>query len=250
MPSDCYPCTTQYFDELSQFIESEVKPETVPPTSPVEFELEPYLAAVEFYIFPSHKGLTLNVRRPDGKVVEPGKDADTPPVKHLSTFDLLVVHDPEPGRWRYEVVGGAGAVEVLRNPIPLRMQLISPASVHPQGKPMRLKPQEAFTNHPDHLVIAQVVDSPEEQCGEAVWLSLAKKADTPGQFIGSVPTPAREEGHYLLAVKLAPEETEKQAVADQTVLEVTMQYPPTPGWQKALWILLGIAGAGVIALTL
>ena len=348
----------------------EVEPAIVSAGSPVEFDLEPYLAAVEFHIFPSRKGLTLNVRRPDGKVVEPGKDDDVPPVKHLSTFDLLVVHDPEPGRWRYEVVGGAGTVEVLRNPIPLRMRLISPAPVHPQGKPMHLiaefkradgkpvqsyrdyplaltadiitssgkripvkfplehgrdgvyfgeptleapmelgeyqimlkvsggekyhstypvrvqvrpipyllidepgkgasvppaaplsvrvrllqagkplKPQEAFTNHPDYLAIAQIVESPNGQRGEAVWLSAAKEADTPGQFVGDVPMPARapEEGHYVLAVRLAPEERAKQVLADKTAVEFLVQKPPRPLWIRALmWSLILIGMFAVI----
>lgn len=367
------PALKEHFNRIVQRIWRlpEVEPVIVSSASPVEFDLEPYLSAVEFHIFPSRKGLTLNVRRPDGRVVEPGKDPDVPPVKHLSTFDLLVVYDPEPGPWRYEVVGGAGTVEVLRNPIPLRMRLISPAPVHPQGKPMRLiaefkrtdgkpvqshrdyplaltadivtpsgkrtpvnfplergregvyvgeptletpmetgeyqvvlkvsggdkyhstypvrvqvrpipyllvdepsegiplppaaslpvrvrlmqagkplRPQEAFTNHPDHLVIAQVVESPQGQRSEAVWLSLAKETDTPGQFIGAVPVPAPAEGRNVLAVKLAPEEPSKQKVADQTVLEVITQRPPTPGWRKVLWTLLGIVGTGVVALAL
>ena len=367
------PALKSHFNRIVQRIWHlpEVEPVVVSSANPVEFELDPYLAAVEFHIFPSRKGLTLRVRRPNGKVVEPGKDADTPPVKHLSTFDLIVIYDPEPGKWRYEVVGGAGTVEVLRNPIPLRMRLISPAPVHPQGKPMRLiaefkrtdgkpvqsyrdyplaltadiispsgkripvkfplergrngvyigeptveapmetgeyqvvlkvsggekyhseypvpvqvqpipyllidepsettpippqptipvrvrllqvgkplKPQEAFTNHPDHLVIAQVVETPEGEKGEAIWLSLAKEADTPGQFIGAAPVPEPKEGRYVLAVKIAPEEQAKQKVADQTVLEVIVQRPPTPVWQKALWILLGIVCVGLVTLVL
>jgi uncharacterized protein YegL len=351
------PALKSYFNRIVQRIWHlpEVEPVVVSTKSPVEFDLEPYLAKVEFHIFPSRKGLTLNVIRPDGKVVEPGKDADTPPVKHLSTFDLLVIHDPEPGRWRYEVVGGEGSVEVLRNPIPLRMRLISPAPVHPQGKPMRLiaefkrsdgkpvqsyrdyplaltadivtpsgkrtqvkfplesgrngvyvgeptleapvevgeyqvvlkvsggekyhsdyvarvqvkpipyllvdepvegkplpparslpvrvrllqagkplSPQEAFTNHPDYLIIAQVVETPGGQRGQAVWLNLAKEADTPGRFIGTIPVPSPSEGRYVLAVRLAPEEVTKQAVADQTVAEFVMQYPPWPWWLRIL----------------
>jgi hypothetical protein len=367
------PALKSYFNRIVQRIWHlpEVEPVVVSTKSPVEFDLEPYLDRVEFHIFPSRKGLTLRVIRPDGKVVEPGKDPDTPPVKHLSTFDLLVVHDPEPGRWRYEVVGGEGSVEVLRNPIPLRMRLISPAPVHPQGKPMRLiaefkrsdgkpvpsyrdyplaltadiitpsgkrtqvkfplergrngvyvgeptleapmevgeyqvvlkvsggekyhsdyvarvevkpipyllvdepaegkplpptqslsvrvrllqagkpiNPQDAFTNHPDYLIIAQVVESPGGQRGQAVWLNLAKEAETPGQFAGTVPVPEITEGIHLLAFKLAPEEVAKRAVADKTVLEVIVQRPPMPRWQKAVWTLLSVFGVGVFVLIL
>jgi hypothetical protein len=110
----------------------------VVPGKPVEVEIEPYLAAVDFYIFPSQKGVSLDIYRSDGSLVKPGQDSDTPSVKHLSTFDRVVVHEPKPGVWRYEVVGGAGKVEVLRNPIPLRMRLISPSRIHPQIKPIPL----------------------------------------------------------------------------------------------------------------
>jgi hypothetical protein len=116
------------------------------------------------------------------------------------------------------------------------------------GKP--LNPQEAFTNHPDYLIIAQVVESPEGQRGQAVWLNLAKEADTLGQFVGTVPMPETTEGMYFLAFKLAPEEPAKQAVADQTVLEVIVRRPPMPGWQKAVWTLIGVFGVGLFALVL
>jgi len=102
----------------------QVEPDVVSSGRSVEFEVEPYLAAVEFHIFPSRQGLTLKITRPAGKAVQPGKNPDTPPVKRLATGDLLVVYDPEPGRWRYDVVGGTGSIEVLRNPIPIRMKLL------------------------------------------------------------------------------------------------------------------------------
>jgi hypothetical protein len=103
-----------------------------------DFTVEPYLEAVEFHVFPGREGLSLKINRADGSVIHPGKDPDTPPVKKLGTFDRIIVNDPKPGLWSYQVVGGSGSVEVLRNPIPLRLQLISPSRIHPQGKPMRL----------------------------------------------------------------------------------------------------------------
>jgi uncharacterized protein YegL len=343
----------------------QVEPEVVYSGRSVEFEVEPYLAAVEFHIFPSRQGLALKITRPDGKAVQPGKDPDTPPVKRLAMGDLLVVYDPEPGRWRYEVVGGTGRVEVLRNPIPIRMKLISPAPVHPQGKPMRLiaefkradgkpvpsyrdyplalageittpsgkrtpvkfplergkngvyvgepaleapmetgeyrillkvlggeryraeypvrvqvepipyllvdepregvsiapspavsvrarllkagkpvRPQDEFTNHPDYLVIAQVIESPDGKKGEAVWLRCAEEVEQPNTFFGQVPTASKLEGNYTLALRLAPEEVAKQSVADVTVIEFVSR---SPLWKNPLlWVyIILLAALGV-----
>jgi hypothetical protein len=329
--------------------------------APKEFEVEPYLAAVEFHLFPSRKGLAINIFRPNGKPVKPGEDPDAPAIVHLSSFDRLVVQEPEPGRWRYEVVGGDGKVEVLRNPIPIRMQLISPAPQHPQGKMMKItaefkrmdgkpvlphpdyplalsaeivgpagqkipikfpiekasdgvyigepaiedtivpgdyriflkvsgggrflnqqqiavsvkpvpylvidepkllnpvppdnklhvkaqllqggipfSPNKAFSNHPDHLVIAQVLQNPKGTRGKAVWLSAA---GAPGQFEGIVPLPEAIEGLHVLAAKIAPEEEEKAKWADQTIVEFLAKKPPTP-----LWITAGLWTAGIVPL--
>ncbi|MCS6923536.1 MAG: VWA domain-containing protein [Fimbriimonadales bacterium] len=358
-----------YFNRIVQRVWKlpEVEPVVVASGRSVEFDLEPYLASAEFYIFPSQRGLTLNVYRPDGRKVQPGSDPNTPPIKRLNTFDLLVVTDPEPGRWRYEVVGGAGTVEILRNPIPLRFQLIAPQAVHPQGKPIRLiaqfkrsdgrpvashpdyplaltadiippsrkrhpvkfflergrngvyvgeppleapmelgeyqivlkvsggekyhrahtqriqvkpvpyllvdapqfgevvplarrlqvrarllqagkplSPQAAFTNHPDSLVLAQVAETPSGQRGEAVWLSLDTSADTPGHFAAAAPVPEAQEGRYMLAVKVAPEEKVKRAVADMTIIEFEMRPPPPPLWQRLLQGVGVVFGAGLL----
>ncbi len=331
--------------------------------SPREFEVEPYLAAVEFHLFPSRKGLAVNIFRPNGKAVKPGEDPDAPAIVHLSSFDRLVVQEPEPGRWRYEVVGGDGKVEVLRNPIPFRMQLISPAPQHPQGKLMTITaefkrtdgkpvlphpdyplalsaevvgpagqkipikfpiekahdgvylgepaiedtsaagdyriflkvsgggrylnqqqiavsvrpvpylvidepklpnpvppdrsvlvkaqllqggrpfaPNKGFSNHPDHLVIAQVLQNPKGTRGKAVWLAASA---VPGQFEGIVPLPEAIEGLHVLALKVAPEEEEKARWADQTVTEFLSKKPPTP-----LWITAGLWAAGIIPVLL
>jgi hypothetical protein len=166
----------------------EVPPVVVSSQTPVEFAVEPYLAAVEFHIFPSSQGLSLRVFRPDGAVVKPGQDPDTPAVKHLATSDKIVVHEPAPGRWRYEVVGGAGTVEVLRNPIPLRMHLISPSPVHPQGKPVRLLAEFKRTDgkpvksHPDYpLGLAAEVKTP---AGHSIPVKFPLERGRDGVFTG------------------------------------------------------------------
>ena len=313
-----------------------------------DFTVEPYLEAVEFHVFPGKDGLALRINRADRSIVHPGTDPDAPPIKKLSTFDRIIVKDPKPGLWGYQVVGGSGSVEVLRNPIPLRLQLISPSRIHPQGKPMRLVaefrrldgspvpsdrdyplalsaevrdpsgrvtpvkfaldrgqkgiyqaepdvretgilgeyravlkvsggdkyrskqevsievrafpylviqqpqtravypladripiraqlmqagkpivPSSVFSNHADQLVIAQTTQTPDGQRGPAVWLRAS--TDDPSRFEGSAPVPKAIEGQYDVALKLAPEEEQQAAIADQTVLSVTMRQPT---WRK------------------
>jgi Mg-chelatase subunit ChlD len=320
----------------------EVAPIHLAGAQPAEFDVEPYLEAVEFHVFPDEQGLKLDIYRPDGAVLKPGRDNDTPEVKHLANFDRIVVNQPAPGRWRYEVVG-SGHVEVLRNPIPLRLQLISPDRVHPQGKPMRFvaefrradgrpvsphpdyplglsadvrtpegaltavkfllgdgrngiypadqdflatetvgdynvtlkvtgggkyhskqdipvevrrlpylevneptegtvldrkdavhvkahllvggKParsKELFSNHPDQLVLAQIISTPGGRRGPAVWLNSV--STNPGAFEGIVPSPETAEGSYQLALNLAPEDP-KSSLADQTVSTFREQRP-------------------------
>jgi hypothetical protein len=322
-----------------------------------DFTVEPYLEAVEFHVFPGKDGLSLRINRADGSIVHPGTDPDAPPVKKLSTFDRIVVKDPKPGLWGYQVVGGSGSVEVLRNPIPLRLQLISPSRIHPQGKPMHLvaefrrldgspvpsdrdyplalsaevrdpsgrvtpvkfgldrgqkgiyqaepdvketgalgeyravlkvsggdkyrskqdvsievrafpylaiqEPQTwavysladripiraqlmqagkpivsatVFSNHADQLVIAQTTRTPDGQRGPAVWLQAS--SDDPSRFEGSAPVPKAVEGRYEVVLKVAPEEEQKAAIADQTVLSVTMRQPV---WRKYLpWAITAV----------
>lgn len=102
------------------------------------------------------------------------------------------------------------------------------------GKPCR--PQEAFTNHPDQLVIAQV-QSAKGSKAEAVWMLSSKGPGKVGEFVGTVPVPAEQEGIYTLVARLAPEEPEKQKVADASIVRFEMRYPPTPVWRRPqLWL--------------
>lgn len=348
-----------YFNQIVQRIWNlpEIPPESVEAGERKTFEVGPYLAALEFYVFPTQEDATLKVYRPDGKMVNPGTDPDSPPIKKGTAFSRLVVLDPHPGSWQYEATGGR--VEVVRNYIPVRLRLFSPRMVHPAGKPLRLivefkrtdgkpivsdpnyplglsadlltpagqrhqilfplekgqngvyegepeiedtmevgeysiilkvrggekfqyqqlvkfqvlevpyllvdeptpsvpvtpatfvsvharllkagkpcRPQDAFTNHPDQLVIAQVQDAQGSK-GQAVWLPLSKEEGKVGEFVGMVPVPGGQEGSYILAVRLAPEEPEKQKVADATVIRFEMRYPPVPVWRNPLlWIAL------------
>lgn len=132
----------------------------------------------------------------------------TDPVEHLSASDRIVVYEPEPGRWRYEVVGGAGAIEVLRNSIPLRMRLISPSPVHPQGKPMRLvaefkrtdgKPVKPYRDYP--LGLTAEVKTP---AGNSIPVKFPLGQDRKEVLSGE---PTIEEtmtlGEYLITLKVS-----------------------------------------------
>lgn len=348
-----------YFNQIVQRIWNlpEISPESVEVGERKAFEVGPYLAALEFYIFPTREDAILKVYRPDGKMVNPGVDPDIPPIKKGTAFSRLVVLDPHPGLWQYEAIGGR--VEVVRNYIPIRLRLFSPRMVHPAGKPLRLvvefkradgkpivsdpnyplglsadlltpagqryqilfplekgqngiyegepeiedtmkvgeysiilkvrggekfqyqqlvkfqvlevpyllvddpttsspvtpatsvlvrakllkagkpcRPQDNFTNHPDQLVIAQVQDAQGSKA-QAAWLPMSKEEGKIGEFVGMVPVPGGKEGSYILAVRLAPEEPEKQKVADATVIRFEMRYPPIPLWRNPLlWIVL------------
>jgi len=107
-----------------------------------------------------------------------------------------------------------------------------------------LRPQDAFTNHPDYLVIAQVIRTPEGKSGRAVWLPYSKGTGSTEQFEGTVPLPAKKEGRYTLAVKLAPEEEAKQALADSTVVEFSMQRPLWIG--VVVWAVIGLLVLAIV----
>jgi hypothetical protein len=108
------------------------------------------------------------------------------------------------------------------------------------GRPFA--PNKGFSNHPDHLVIAQVLQNPKGTRGKAVWLAAS---GVPGQFEGIVPLPEAIEGLHVLALKVAPEEEEKAKWADQTVTEFLSKKPPTP-----LWITAGLWAAGIVPVLL
>jgi len=115
----------------------------IPPVPPdvvtargFEFDVPPYLHKIEFHVFPEREGLTLSIFEPDGKAVDIG--SEKVPVQEYETYDIITISDPPHGKWRYEIVQGEGRIEVYRNAIPIRMELISPRKVHPLGKPINL----------------------------------------------------------------------------------------------------------------
>ncbi len=106
-------------------------------TGSKSFELKPYLDRVEFHVFPSTPKLVLQLRRPDGRFVDPGEDGDAKRRRYPG-YEIVSVYDPEPGTWSYEIIEGKGHVEIYRNEVPVHMQLVAPRPVHPQGKELQV----------------------------------------------------------------------------------------------------------------
>lgn len=125
------------FNEIVQVVFDipKVPPEVVTPAG-LDFELPPYLEKVEFHVFPEAERLTLKIFRPDGTAI--GRDDPGVSVRGFGTYDEIVIADPAPGKWRYQIVEGRGKVKVYRNPILIKMKLVRPEGVHPLGKPMTI----------------------------------------------------------------------------------------------------------------
>jgi uncharacterized protein YegL len=112
-----------------------VPPEVVTPKG-LEFDIPPYLEKVEFHVFPEQKGLTLAIFGPDGVAI--AESSPKVSVSKHETYDIITVFEPVYGKWKYQVVGGEGKIEVYRNAVPVNMKLISPREIHPLAKPMKL----------------------------------------------------------------------------------------------------------------
>ena len=301
----------------------------IPPVPPdlvtakgLEFDVPPYLQKMEFHVFPEKEGLTLSVFGPDGEAVDIG--SEKAPVQEYETYDIITIVEPAHGKWRYEIVQGEGRIEVYRNAIPIKMELISPRKVHPLGKPMNLvasflrpdgrdvseipeypigltakaispdgseydvklergakgicfgspsigdinlkgayriiltmkggdvykssterrvevksmpyvmidkpasgsslkfsdslpvearlllkgealTPEKEFTDHPDFLILAQVVQTPGGKSSESIWLAPTSDSQIPGRFLGSLPVDLKQRGRHVLMARLAGE---------------------------------------------
>jgi hypothetical protein len=99
------------------------------------FEAMPYLSRMEIHAF-SDRELRLRLLRPDGALVESGQAGVG--IHEQPGYRIITIKDPMPGTWRYQTEG-EGQVKIFRNEVPFRMTLVSPQSVHPLGKPIRLK---------------------------------------------------------------------------------------------------------------
>ena len=184
----------------------------LPPQKPIllrpgvreEFDVPPYLASLEFFVFSGQPDATVRIFRPDGKVVQPGVDPDTLPVQHLRTCDLIVMQEPEPGIYQYEAVGAE--VRIVRNFIPFQMRLINPLPIHPQGKTMQFLVEfrradgKAVKPHPDYpLGLFATVIKPS---GERILLKFFPREGQEGVYLGEPKVPAGVSGEYGVVLKV------------------------------------------------
>ncbi|MBD3181102.1 VWA domain-containing protein [Candidatus Poribacteria bacterium] len=296
----------------------------VPPdivtSSGIEFDVPPYLDRIEFHIFPENADTKLSIIAPDSKEV--GNSSLQTSVEEYENYSIVTVQYPPYGKWKYQIKGGTGPIEVYRNAIPIGMKLVSPADTHPLGKPIDMlisflrsdgrdviempqfplgltgkviapdgkesdvkfvlregglcygsprieytnlegihriiltikggdahrfshetyihvkptpyailhkpeagstihfndelnikaglmekekpaKAEELFFDHPDVLILAQLVQMPDGNKSEPIWLSQASEFGTPGVFHGTIPVSLDQKGSYILMTRLA-----------------------------------------------
>ena len=343
----------------------------IPPVPPdlvtaggFEFDVPPYLQKMEFHVFPEREGLTLSVFGPDGAAVDIG--SEKAPVQEYETYDIITIMEPPHGKWRYEIVQGEGRIEVYRNAIPIKMELISPRKVHPLGKPMNLMasflrpdggevfeipeypigltakviapdgsendikfergekglcfgtpsigdinlkgfyriiltmkggdvykssterrtevrsmpyvmvdrpasgsslkfshslpveaslllngeslaPEKEFTDHPDYLMLAQVVQTPDGKSSESIWLAPTSDGQIPGRFHGILPVELKHRGRHVLMARLAGElRSGQESFSDYS--EVSFSVQPS-FWQRVYgrWPWMALFSGVIIA---
>ncbi|MEA2569211.1 MAG: von Willebrand factor type domain [Acidobacteriota bacterium] len=119
-----------------------------------DFEVEPYLSALEFHIFTPSQ-VELLIRDPQHVVLSSATPGVT--VRGGNGYRILSVQRPRPGQWHYEVKNGTGDVRVVRNPIPLHLDVQVPEPVYPSGKPFFFR--AVFTDSSGHEV-AEIPEYP------------------------------------------------------------------------------------------
>lgn len=152
------------FNEIIRqiFYIPEVQPDTVTQKG-LEFDVPPYLEDIEFHIFPE-KEVVLAIYRSNGEKVDTA-DADVR-IRRYPHYEMVSITDPSPGKWRYEIEKGKGKVEVYRNPIPIKMELLRPLSIHPLKKQMDI---EASFLRPDGREVKEYPQFPLRFTGRVIF---------------------------------------------------------------------------------
>lgn len=192
---------------FNQVINSIFSIPNVPPdvltTGRKSFTVRPYLDRVEFHVFPSTPEMKVRIDRPDGSTVTPGRDADVRR-RQFKGYEIISVFDPAAGEWDYEVTAGKGRVEVFRNEVPLRMELVLPTATHPQGKTMSIvasfarhsgKPVDSAPDNP--LGLSAQVTAP---TGEPVNVQFGKPVA--GLYYGETAVPTKLPGTYRVVLRV------------------------------------------------
>lgn len=149
-----------------------------------------------------------------------------------------------------EPTDGAGAV--WRSHLPVRVRLLQ------DGKPLVV--QDHFLNHPGALMLAQFVLTPNgTQPKDAFWLEPIPGDATPGGFAGLLPLPSREEGWYILKIRLAGQpRAGTEEIQDSTEIRFFLTLPfcaqasclKPIGMGVGLTLMALLIGGGVWTMTL
>jgi len=121
-------------------------------------------------------------------------------------YDILTIAEPQPGAWKYRVLEGKGKILVLRNPVPFRLGLLEPQSVHPLGKPMSLKARfikedgTEIKEHPNYpLAFTAKVIAPKKEEANVRFLKERKVGDL---YDADKSIPAQDAGKYVIKLRV------------------------------------------------
>ena len=113
----------------------EIRREEVTPAG-LEFDVLPYLEAMELHAFTPDTDLELILSGPDGKRLDFAGDGVI--VRDLLGGKIIWINRPLPGKWHCEIAQGRGRMTVFRNSIPADVKLHYPDTHCPLGQEAEL----------------------------------------------------------------------------------------------------------------
>ncbi len=105
-------------------------------TKSLEFEVQPYLEKIQFDIYPETKEIAVEITDSENKKISETNPDVT--VKEYPTYKTVVVSNPSPGKWKYEIVKGQGTVKIYKTLIPNKMNLVSPSLEQVLGRSFKV----------------------------------------------------------------------------------------------------------------
>lgn len=122
----------QRYNEIIQkiFYLPTTKPDII--VKSLEFDVQPYLDKIQFDIYPETKNISLEITDSEGRKITE-KDSNVF-VKEYPTYKTLIISNPIPGKWKYEIVKGEGKVKIYKTLIPNKLSLISPSVKETLGR--------------------------------------------------------------------------------------------------------------------
>jgi len=130
----------------------EVTPDIVGTTEKA-FSVPPYLETLELHAFFSIKNTTLQVYDPESNMIDFKERVGCYEIDK-GTYRLYLIFNPTPGQWKYKIVGGSGTVEIYKNYIPVKVNVMVPQSPWPVSKESKVIVKFARSNG------AEVISNP------------------------------------------------------------------------------------------